>query len=82
MDKQQATEDLVLSLAPQALLRDAINGVRVYSVQKSQVQIGALFEAIESRKGELGIKDWGLSQTSLEEVFLTIVAATAGAGSK
>ena len=27
------------------------------------------------------IKDWGLSQTSLEEVFLTIVTTTTGAAS-
>ena len=76
LGKEQATEALVLKLAPHAALRDAINGVRIYTVQKNDVQIGELFKAIEAAKGELGIKDWGLSQTSLEEVFLTIVGST------
>ena len=55
-------------------MRDAINGVRVYTVPKAAVNVGELFEKIEAQKATLGIKDWGLSQTSLEEVFLTIVA--------
>ena len=74
---QDATHKLVLSLAPRAGLRDAINGVRVYQVDKEDVQIDALFEGIEAAREELGIQDWGLSQTSLEEVFLTIVNSTA-----
>ncbi|RUS17892.1 hypothetical protein BC938DRAFT_476136, partial [Jimgerdemannia flammicorona] len=32
-----------------------------------------LFEEIEAHKTEHGIDDWGLSQTSLEEVFLRII---------
>jgi len=75
VEQQSATDSLVMGLAPDALLRDAINGVRTYVVPKATA-VGALFEAIEAKKGELGIQDWGLSQTSLEEVFLEIVAAT------
>jgi ABC-type multidrug transport system ATPase subunit len=33
-----------------------------------------LFELIERDKNEHGILDWGLSQTSLEEVFVKIIA--------
>ncbi|KAG0321451.1 hypothetical protein BGZ99_003922 [Dissophora globulifera] len=35
--------------------------------------IQRLFEEIEAHKHEHGIDDWGLSQTSLEEVFLRII---------
>jgi ABC-type multidrug transport system ATPase subunit len=35
--------------------------------------ISKLLDEIESRKSDLGIEDWGISQTSLEEVFLNIV---------
>ena len=52
--------------------------MRVYQVDKEDIQIDALFEGIEAAREELGIQDWGLSQTSLEEVFLTIVNSTAG----
>ncbi|KAG0345236.1 hypothetical protein BG004_003854 [Podila humilis] len=35
--------------------------------------IQKLFEEIEAHKHEVGIDDWGLSQTTLEEVFLRII---------
>ena len=76
MQQQTALEAMVRQLAPSAELRDAINGVRVYTVPKASVKVGELFESIEAQKVALGIKDWGLSQTSLEEVFLTIVSNT------
>jgi len=31
-----------------------------------------LFKILNSKKEELAIKDWGVSQSSLEEVFLKI----------
>ena len=77
VDQQDATHKLILSLAPKAALRDAINGVRIYQVAKGEVEVASLFEGIEAKKSELGIQDWGLSQTSLEEVFLTIVGQSA-----
>ena len=67
----------VLTLMPQARLVDAINGVRTYIVPKGSVTMSSLFEGMEAKKGEYRIKDWGLSHTSLEEVFLQIVAANA-----
>lgn len=76
LEKQTALEAMVMNLAPSAQLRDAISGVRVYNVPKNTVNVGELFQAVEAQKEQMGIKDWGLSQTSLEEVFLTIVAAT------
>jgi len=57
-----------------ATLREQINGVLVYQVNKQDVAIDKLFEAIDESKAALEIKDWGLSQTSLEEVFLDIVS--------
>lgn len=35
--------------------------------------ISKLLDQMESLKEELNIEDWGISQTSLEEVFLNIV---------
>ena len=72
---QEAADALVKGLAPRAELIDVINGVRAYQLLKGDVTVGKIFEAIEAEKGRCGITDWGLSQTSLEEVFLTIVSA-------
>ena len=49
--------------------------MRTYIVPKGSVRMSALFEGMEAHKGEYKVKDWGLSHTSLEEVFLQIVAA-------
>ncbi len=36
--------------------------------------IPSIFQTIEARKQEMGILDWGISQTTLEEVFLRIIS--------
>ncbi|KAJ3140474.1 hypothetical protein HK101_003473 [Irineochytrium annulatum] len=36
--------------------------------------VAMIFEAMESRKVEFGIMDWGISQTTLEEVFVSIIS--------
>ena len=74
---QAAAHSVVMGLAPEAELVDTISGTRVYQLAKggvTQVTVGELFETIEAAKAKCGITDWGLSQTSLEEVFLRIVA--------
>jgi hypothetical protein len=32
-----------------------------------------VFEKLEGKKEELGISDWGISQSTLEDVFMEIV---------
>ncbi len=41
-------------------------------VDKADIHVSKLFKAMESRPHDLGIDDWGLRQSSLEEVFLRI----------
>ena len=38
--------------------------------------IQKLFKVVEQNKGEYGIVDWGVSQCSVEEVFLKIISET------
>ena len=40
------------------------------------LEISKLFAELESRKGELGISDWGISQATLEDVFMEVVEST------
>lgn len=46
-----------------------------YKVPLTNLQISTLIEQLESKKDELAISDWGISQSSLEDVFLEIVNA-------
>ena len=55
---------------PGAAVRDSINGVVTFDVPKANVVMSRLFEQMEGNKERLHIKDWGLSHTTLEEVFL------------
>ena len=78
-------DDFVRKLMPEIKEKDAINGVRTYELPKSGVKMSTLFREMESNKEALKIKDWGLSHTTLEEVFLQIVAdvaSTTGSASK
>ncbi len=47
-----------------------------YEFCPTQGMIGDLFEKVESEKHLYGIVDWGLSQTTLEEVFVKIISET------
>lgn len=69
----------VVQLMPQARQVDRINGVLTYIVPKGSVTMSAVFKGMEANKEAYKIKDWGLSHTSLEEVFLQIVAANSSA---
>jgi ABC-type multidrug transport system ATPase subunit/diacylglycerol kinase len=44
-----------------------------YEFQLEQGALSHIFQEMEAHKHDYGIDDWGLSQTSLEEVFLHII---------
>lgn len=65
-------------LTPAATLADSGKEyVRVYLLPKGSVQISRVF-TIMQRLPE-GVREWGLTQTSLNEVFLRIVEEQEGA---
>ena len=64
----------IASLLPADAKRlDAFVTSESWEFETSPGLIQHLFEDIEAHKHEHGIDDWGLSQTSLEEVFLRII---------
>jgi len=63
----------VKELLPAARCVDSINGVHTYVVPKDGVKMSTIFSGMTSNKDKYHIKDWGLSHTTLEEVFLQIV---------
>jgi ABC-type multidrug transport system ATPase subunit len=71
-------DEFVRSLLPSLVFRDAINGVRSYQLPLG-ADVAAIFKELEARRDELGIQNWGLSHTTLEEVFLRLVAETEAA---
>eukprot|EP01028_Stygiella_incarcerata_P004400 TRINITY_DN1960_c0_g1_i1.p1 TRINITY_DN1960_c0_g1~~TRINITY_DN1960_c0_g1_i1.p1 ORF type:complete len:888 (+),score=242.32 TRINITY_DN1960_c0_g1_i1:206-2869(+) len=51
----------------------SFGGHAEYQVPAGSVKISSLFERFDEKKKELGITDWGISNTSLEDVFLEII---------
>jgi len=76
IENEAAANAFMMQLMPGAAVRDSINGVVTYDVPKASVVMSQLFEQMEGNKARLDIKDWGLSHTTLEEVFLKIVNDT------
>jgi len=50
-----------------------LNSSLSFSVSKSEVKLSKVFKVIEENKEELMIADWGIQQTTLEDVFMSIV---------
>eukprot|EP01101_Sappina_pedata_P005770 TRINITY_DN2721_c0_g1_i1.p1 TRINITY_DN2721_c0_g1~~TRINITY_DN2721_c0_g1_i1.p1 ORF type:complete len:858 (+),score=273.16 TRINITY_DN2721_c0_g1_i1:275-2575(+) len=57
---------------PTAELLEKYGGSCTYQIMQLNVPISQLFVEFEGRKDELGIVDWGINQTSLEDVFLNV----------
>jgi len=70
---QHATEKFIHELYPTSVLESSISGIMCYRIPQSvDLDLSELFLAMKS-KDEHGILEWGINQTSLEEVFLRTV---------
>ena len=73
-----AVADLVRSTFPAEgavkALGSAINGQSKFELQRKHVKLSQVFKAMEGEnRAKLGITDWGITETTLEEVFLHLV---------
>ena len=51
---------------------DPVNGTAKFELKRGAVKLSTVFEALEGAKEKLGITDWGITETTLEEVFLNL----------
>jgi len=65
-------DQFIRELIPQCELINELAGTRNYEVPKSAVTLESVFKAMEENKDRLGITDWAITNTTLEEVFLKI----------
>ena len=66
----------VLEVAPEAVLLNSLAGTSNYEVPKSSIHLSKIFTIFEENREKYHIKDWGISNTTLEEVFLKIYEAS------
>ena len=79
-------EAFVRSVVPSARLTESFKQVRVYQVPRRDMDVARAFPRFLDKPAlaRAGIEDWGLGQSSLEDVFINvcrrgITAAGAGA---
>ena len=69
----ERAKSFVLKMFPNAVLESSYSGILSYQINRKDMNLGKLFEEMKKNKVECGIKEWGINQTSLEEVFLNMV---------
>jgi ABC-type multidrug transport system ATPase subunit len=74
--RQQALDAFILTEVGngRASILSAINRTKKYLIDKASApSIADIFKRMEANKARLHIREWGLSMTTLEEVFITAV---------
>ncbi|KAJ5070827.1 atp-binding cassette transporter subfamily a abca [Anaeramoeba ignava] len=71
-ESEAKVDKFVRQLMPNLQLLNSLAGTWNYEVSKEGIVLSKIFEELENHKKELEIDDWGISQTTLEEVFLRI----------
>eukprot|EP01114_Cavostelium_apophysatum_P014827 TRINITY_DN3937_c0_g1_i2.p1 TRINITY_DN3937_c0_g1~~TRINITY_DN3937_c0_g1_i2.p1 ORF type:complete len:862 (+),score=239.32 TRINITY_DN3937_c0_g1_i2:158-2743(+) len=77
-ERHYELRNMVTSMLPEALLIAESGGFFVFGVQtKDMSRVIPFFQFIEQNKADPNfvVKDWGMSQTTLEEVFLKVTKA-------
>jgi len=62
----------VSQLIPTAIVESSFGETVTFQVDKKDVKLSKVFQALLVRPADVGIVDYGVRQTSLEEVFLKI----------
>ncbi len=72
-DIHQRVKSYVKRILPNSELSEDNNGNFTFKVPMEGLKVSDLFDQIESQKQQLSISDWGISQCTLEDVFLRVV---------
>jgi ABC-type multidrug transport system ATPase subunit len=77
----QEAQGVVVKLCPSAkLLNEPLGGILDFEVPRVEVQLSKVYGAIEDARESLGILDWGITESTLEEVFLAVTGHEAHTG--
>ncbi|XP_062217620.1 ABC transporter A family member 8-like [Phragmites australis] len=70
--EEEEVEQLVRSISPAMNRTYRIAGTQKFEMPKQGVRISEVFQAMEDAKSRLNIIAWGLSDTTLEDVFIKV----------
>ena len=69
---EQEVENLVRKLSPSARKVYNLSGTQKYELLKQDVRIADVFMAVESFKKRVEVQAWGLTDTTMEDVFVKV----------
>ncbi|KAJ6411613.1 hypothetical protein OIU84_008238 [Salix udensis] len=72
VNDEQEVEQMVRRLSPGAEKTYEMAGTQKFEMPKQEVSIADVFEAVEVAKSRFPVYAWGLSDTTLEDVFIKV----------
>ncbi|KAI3841640.1 hypothetical protein MKX03_027501 [Papaver bracteatum] len=81
VDQEEEVEKLVHGLSSNANKIYHLSGTQKFEISKKDVRIGDVFRAVENAKREFPIYAWGLTDTTLEDVFIKVAQAALASSS-
>jgi ABC-type multidrug transport system ATPase subunit len=74
-ESMEALLKFISTMCPSAaLLNEPIAGTMKLEIRSEEIQLSKFFKDIESNKAQYQITDWGITETTLEEVFLKVTS--------
>ncbi|EGG14460.1 hypothetical protein DFA_12232 [Cavenderia fasciculata] len=70
--REEDTQKFVRELLPSATLLNSLAGTYNYEVPSNSIDLASLFRQFEDNRERLGITDWGVANSTLEEVFVKV----------
>ncbi|CAN0901622.1 ABC transporter A family member 7 [Linum grandiflorum] len=74
-DNEKEVEKMVRELSPSAERTYHLTGTQKFEMPKQEVRIADVFRAVEIAKSEFPVFAWGISDTTLEDVFIKVATA-------
>mmetsp|Transcript_12717 Transcript_12717/g.12847 ORF Transcript_12717/g.12847 Transcript_12717/m.12847 type:complete len:450 (+) Transcript_12717:1285-2634(+) len=71
----EQVKDFVKNVLPAAIILSEFNGNLIYQIPLGCCKVSSIFSEFEQNKLKIGIADWGISQSSLEDVFMRVIGA-------
>ena len=75
-----ALHQFMLQHCPSAATVSSFGETRVFTVDKSDMELADLFETILEAQSKKLFTEWGINNTSLDEVFIAITSESEGVG--
>ncbi|XP_011047162.1 PREDICTED: ABC transporter A family member 7-like [Populus euphratica] len=72
VNDEHEVEQMVLRLSPSAERTYQMAGTQKFEMPKEEVSIADVFQAVEVAKSRFPVYAWGLSDTTLEDVFIKV----------